>query len=113
MFKCFVYPFFLEKVLFLVPFILVLFGCDTFYGDHVWLNAPVENDNAHDGLVVIKASKVKNSKGGTLSYLGTYASTAKANERPQLRAALNYDFSMGVHEVTCGEFRSIMGTTFD
>ncbi len=113
MFKCFVHPFFLEKVLLLVPFILVFFGCDTFYGDHVWLNAPVEYDNAHDGMIIIKASKVKNSKGGTLSYLGTYASTAKANERPQLRAALNYDFSMGVHEVTCGEFRSIMGTTFD
>ena len=113
MFKCFVYPFFLEKVLFLVPFLLVFSGCDTFYGEHVWMNAPVENDNLHEGLVVIKASKVKNSSGGTLSYLGTYASSAKANERPQLRAALNYDFSMGVHEVTCGEFKSIMGTTFD
>ena len=113
MFKSFAHPFFLEKVLFLVPFFLVLSGCDTFYGDHVWLHAPVENDNVHDGMVVIKASKVKNSSGGTLSYLGTYASTAKASERPQLRAALNYDFSMGMHEVTCVEFKSIMGTTFD
>ena len=111
--KSFVHTFFLEKVLFLVPFLLVVAGCDTFYGEHVWLHAPIENDNVHDGLIVIKASKVRNSSGGTLSYLGTYASAAKASERPQLRAALNYDFSMGMHEVTCAEFKSVMGTTFD
>ena len=111
--KSFAHTFFFGKVLFLVPFLLVFFGCDTFFGEHVWLNAPVEADNAHDGLILIKASKVKNSSGGTLSYLGTYASSAKASERPQLRAALNYDFSMGMHEVTCAEFKSIMGTTFD
>ncbi|WP_414655237.1 TIGR02171 family lipoprotein [Fibrobacter sp. UBA4297] len=107
------HTFFVEKVLFLVPFLLVLSGCDTFFGEHVWLNAPVEADNSHDGLIVIKASKVKNSSGGTLSYLGTYATTAKASEFPQLRAALNYDFSMGMHEVTCAEFKDIMGTAFD
>lgn len=111
--KTIAHTFFFGKVLFLVPFLLVFSGCDTFFGDHVWLNAPVETDNAHDGLILIKASKVKNSSGGTLSYLGTYASSAKASERPQLRAALNYDFSMGMHEVTCAEFKSIMGTTFD
>ena len=111
--KSFAHTFFFGKVLFLVPFLLVFFGCDTFFGEHVWLNAPVEADNAHDGMILIKASKVKNSSGGTLSYLGTYASSAKASERPQLRAALNYDFSMGMHEVTCAEFKSIMGTTFD
>ena len=35
MFKCFAHPLFLEKVLFLVPFLLVFSGCDTFFGDHV------------------------------------------------------------------------------
>ena len=44
MFKCFAHPLFLEKVLFLVPFLLVFSGCDTFFGDHVSLNDPVEND---------------------------------------------------------------------
>ena len=107
---------FLMKVLFLVPCIFVLFillGCDTFLGEHVWLNAPVETDNVHDGLITVRASKIKNSSGGALSYLGTYSTLAKANERPQLRVALNYDFSMGMHEVTCAEFKSVMGTTFD
>ena len=101
------------RVLFVVSLVLVLWGCETFFGEHVWLNAPIEVDNSHDGLIVIRASKIKNSSGGAISYLGSYASNAKANERPQLRAALNYDFSLGIHEVTCAEFREIMGTTFD
>lgn len=101
------------KVLLLVSFVFVFSSCDTFWGDHVWLNAPVETDNAHDGLIVIRASKVKNSSGGAISYLGTYAENAKASERPQLRAALSYDFSLGMHEVTCAEFKDVMGTTFD
>ena len=107
---------FLMKVLFLVPCILALFslwGCDTFWGEHVWLNAPVETDKAHDGLVTIRASKIKNSSGGALSYLGTYSTMAKVNERPRFRVALNYDFSIGMHEVTCAEFKRVMGTTFD
>ncbi len=97
----------------MLTLVLVFSGCDTFFGEHVWLNAPVEADNSHEGLIVVKASKIRNSSGGAISYLGTYASTAKANERPQLRAALNYDFSLGMHEVTCAEFKDIMGTTFD
>ena len=105
--------FFLGKILFWVSCILVFSGCDTFFGEHVWLNAPIETDKAHDGLITIKASKIKNSNGGAMSYLGTYAPTAKPSETPQLKAALNYDFSIGAHEITCGEFKRIMGTTFD
>ena len=101
------------RVLFFVSLVFLLWGCDTFFGDHVWLNAPVETDNEHDGLVLIRASKIKNSSGGAISYMGTYASSAKANETPVLRAVLNYDFSVGKHEVTCAEFRDVMGTTFD
>ena len=61
--KSFAHTFFFEKVLFLVPFLLAFSGCDTFFGDHVWLNAPVETDYAHDGLILVRASKVKNSSG--------------------------------------------------
>lgn len=105
------YSFF--KILLLVSLSVVFSGCDTFLGDHVWLNAPIEKDDVHDGLVVIKASKVKNSSGGSLSYMGTYVKSAKTNETPIQRVALNYDFSMGKHEITCAEFKAIMGTTFD
>ena len=106
-------PFSFFRILFLVSFFFFVSGCDTFFGDHVWLNAPIEADQTHEGFVLIKASKVKNSDGGALAFLGTYLNSAKANERPQLRAALNYDFSMCKHEVTCAEFKDVMGTTFD
>ena len=108
-----VHSLFLERVIFIASLLLVFSGCETFFGEHVWLNAPVETDNSHEGLIVVRASRIKNSSGGAISYLGTYAATAKANERPVLRAALNYDFSLGMHEVTCAEFKSVMGTTFD
>lgn len=98
---------------FFVSIIFVFSGCDTFFGDHVWLHAPVESDAAHDGLIVVKASKIRNSSGGAIAHLGTYMTSAKSSERPQLRAVLNYDFSIGMHEVTCAEFRELMGTTFD
>ena len=41
--------------------------------------------------------------------LGTYEEVAKANERPQMKVLLNYDFSIGKHEITCGEYNSLMG----
>ena len=107
------HSFFFIKILFLVSSVLFLCSCDTFFGEHVWLNAPAETDTAHDGLVVIRASKVKNLSGGAVSFMGTYETSAKAIERPQLRVILNYDFSMGKHEVTCAEFKKVMGTTFD
>ena len=104
---------FFKEILFLVSAVLVLSGCETFFGDHVWLHAPIEEDKVHDGLVVVRASNVKHKSGGSVTYLGTYAPSAKVNEQPQLRVALNYDYSLGMHEVTCAEFKSVMGTTFD
>ncbi len=40
--------------------------------------------------------------------LGTEDNQAKANERPQMKAAFHYSFSMGRHEVTCAEFNGLM-----
>lgn len=44
----------------------------------------------------------------SVTVLGTQDSKAKVNERPEMRARFDYDFSMGRHEVTCGEFNSVM-----
>ena len=101
------------RILFFVILVFAFSACDTFFGEHVWLHAPVEADGNHDGLVVIKASKIKNSSGGAIAFMGTYSTSAKSSERPQLRAVLNYDFSIGMHEVTCAEFKDVMGMTFD
>ena len=40
--------------------------------------------------------------------LGTNDVAAKADERPQMKVTLNYDFLFGKSEVTCGEFNSFM-----
>ncbi|MDD5941844.1 TIGR02171 family protein [Fibrobacter sp.] len=44
----------------------------------------------------------------SVTVLGTLDSKAKVNERPEMRARFDYDFSIGCHEVTCGEFNSVM-----
>ena len=48
--------------------------------------------------------------GNALAVLGTNSDLAKVNERPQMQVSLNYEFSMGQHEVTCGEFNELMKT---
>ena len=40
--------------------------------------------------------------------LGTTNELAKSNERPQMVVILDYPFSIGKSEVTCGEFKSLM-----
>ena len=40
--------------------------------------------------------------------LGSNDNATKTNERPQMSVSLQYDFSIGKHEVTCGEYNSLM-----
>lgn len=40
--------------------------------------------------------------------LGSNDNATKTNERPQMNVSLQYDFSIGKHEVTCGEYNSLM-----
>ncbi len=40
--------------------------------------------------------------------MGTNEASAKANERPQMFVELNYEFSIGRHEVQCDEFNALM-----
>ena len=44
----------------------------------------------------------------SVTVLGTLESKAKVNERPKMKVRFDYDFSMGRHEVTCGEFNAVM-----
>ena len=43
--------------------------------------------------------------------LGTNDLIAKAIERPLMQVRFDYDFSIGRHEVTCGEFNKLMDST--
>ena len=58
----------------------------------------VESDSLA-GMVRIKSN-------GLFALLGTNDSAARLKERPQMKVAFDYDFSMGRHEVTCGEFNA-------
>ena len=49
-------------------------------------------------------------KGGTVT-VGSNDKNFKANERPAMNVVLNYDFYMGVHEVTCGDYNKIAKET--
>lgn len=49
-------------------------------------------------------------KGGTIN-IGTNDKSFKANERPSMKVVLKYDFYMGVHEVTCGEYAETIKST--
>ncbi|MBR6123990.1 TIGR02171 family protein [Candidatus Saccharibacteria bacterium] len=43
--------------------------------------------------------------------IGSNDKDYKANERPAMKVLLNYDFYMGIHEVTCGEYAKVAKKT--
>ena len=45
---------------------------------------------------------------GATVVLGTNADNAPVSERPEMQIKFDYDFSLGRHEVTCGEFNALM-----
>ena len=49
-------------------------------------------------------------KGGTVT-IGTNGNSFKTNERPAMKVLLDYDFYMGVHEVTCGDYGKVAKET--
>ena len=54
-----------------------------------------------DGMVRVVARNAN-------ALLGTNDPQAKTEEYPQMRVKIDYSFSMGQHEVTCGEFNKLM-----
>ena len=58
----------------------------------------LENDAEHSGMAKVFSR-------GAFAVLGTNDAGAKSNERPQMKAMFDYDFSIGKREVTCGEFQ--------
>ena len=98
----------------LLAFLFVLLpiqiSCSDFYTDSVGNLLPDEfssvgfgRDSLDEDMVLIRA------KGAHVT-LGTNDSTVKANERTKMRVEFDYDFSIGKHEVTCGEFNKFVNT---
>ena len=48
------------------------------------------------------------SASNSIVVLGTDAEQARPDERPSMKVVFSYDFSIGRHEVTCGEFNALM-----
>lgn len=55
------------------------------------------DDPDHPGMMRMAAA-------GNPVYLGTDNPLAKSSERPQMKSVFDYDFSIGMHEVTRGEY---------
>ncbi len=59
------------------------------------------SEDSLSGMIRVKAT-------GATIVLGTTLVEARANERPEMHVKFDYDFSLGRHEVTCGEFNALM-----
>ena len=56
------------------------------------------SDNEIEDMIQLKSGAIT---------IGTNDNSFKANERPAMKVQLDYDFYMGIHEVTCGEYAKI------
>jgi len=70
--------------------------------------------SSQDGDSVFSTSSdlkgfLKVAASGKSTYVGTDDSDAKENEKPRMMVKFDYDFALGRHEVTCGEFNKVMG----
>ena len=65
----------------------------------------VLTEKEYEGFIYIR------SKGKT-TVLGTASKTAKIDEQPAMKVVFDYNFYVGVHEVTQGEFGALMKRSF-
>ena len=61
-----------------------------------------ENNPEIEDMIIVR--------GGTVT-LGSDDANYRPSERPAMKVRLDYDFSLGVHEVTCGEYRELAKKT--
>lgn len=76
-------------------------------GDHT---SSSENHSEDVVLVTLDSlfdSMLQVHSSGKAVHLGTDIANAKSNEKPKMKAFFDYDFSLDVHEVTCGEYEKL------
>ena len=107
------------KLVWLRPFalliafaVLALFlpSCSDLYTDSVGNLLPDEFSSVGFGKDSLDRNMVRIYASGAHVTFGTDDSTVKLNERMKMRVDFDYDFSIGKHEVTCGEFNKFAGT---
>lgn len=90
------------KYLLLVVISFLFFACSDSDGGAASVEMSFEiSEDSLVGMVRVDASNAS-------VLLGTNDELAKINERPQMQVSMDYVFSMGIHEVTCKEFNSLM-----
>jgi len=60
-----------------------------------------EQDSKHEDFILVHTT-------GVSSIIGSNDASAKASDRPEMEVSFTYDFSIGKHEITCGEFNKLM-----
>ncbi len=71
-------------------------NCEEYYNP-----LSTEQDEDHDGMVRVVST-------GHKTQLGTNNAASTQKERPAMRTDFSYDYSIGKHEVMCGEFKKLM-----
>lgn len=86
----------------LILFAILLYACSNSDG------TGLSGDSSEKCGIESLPGMVRVSPQDTLVALGTNDALAKFEERPSMLVNINYDFFIGLHEVTCGEFNGLM-----
>ena len=79
----------------LLFFLIAFVACSDSGSSH---SSEPTSDNEIEGFVLLKSGSVT---------IGSNDKSFKVNERPAMSVLLDYDFYMGIHEVTCGDYAEI------
>ena len=90
----------------LICLILLFVACSNSTSEYLEEEGPSESEGKVvssdtteiEGMIVVR--------GGTVT-LGSDDAKYRPSERPAMKVRLDYDFSLGMHEVTCGEYRDL------
>jgi uncharacterized protein (TIGR02171 family) len=97
---------------YLLAFILSLFIISCSNSESAQPSEQISNEEADNSVqgdslsTIIEIEGMNHLEGGSVT-IGTNDKSFKANERPAMKVLLDYDFYMGIHEVTCGEYASV------
>lgn len=89
------------RLLFFFVLLCVFNACDSTGGKNPANSTVKISEGSLEGMVLVEATN-------SVAVLGTTNKSSKSNERPATSVKLDYDFQIGTHEVTCGEFRELM-----
>lgn len=70
----------------------------------------VSSSSAEEIKNLLQADLRKMTTKNTEVYVGTNLESAWVKDRPQMKVLLSYDYSLGKHEVTCGEYNAVVSS---